>query len=101
MNFTTLITATDTSGAAATGYTVDMTLPFSGADASDKLCRYTGTGQVWDCAATSSTANSVTRAGITQLSPWTVGNDAGPNLATFSRTSGSYGNWPSACHFSR
>lgn len=60
---------------------VDFTL-----DASDKLCRYTGTGIVWDCAMTSTNNSTqrITRTGISQLSPWAVGNDVGPTAVAYS-----------------
>jgi hypothetical protein len=71
------ITGTDSSGNPATGYVVDLTLPTTFTPvAGDELCRFTGSG--WDCAATSFTTNSITRAGITQLSDWTVAVHPGP-----------------------
>ena len=75
---------TDRITEAAADYTVNLTLPFSTADANDKVCRYTGTG--WDCAATSFVANtSITRMGVTQLSSWAVGNNAGPTAITLNK----------------
>jgi len=67
------------------GYTVDITLPHSvSPDTNAKVCRYTGSGQVWDCDRTSSTANTVTRTGINTLSDWAVGNNVGPTAITLS-----------------
>ncbi len=65
------LVGTDSSGNPATGFTVDLTLPFANADNAAKLCRYTGSG--WDCAASSHTSTSVTRTGVTEFAVWTVG----------------------------
>ena len=52
----------------------------------DKVCRYTGSGQVWDCAMSSYTSNSITRNGVTSFSDWAAGNnvgdDGGPTAVT-------------------
>ncbi|HNB51326.1 MAG TPA: hypothetical protein PK530_05265 [Anaerolineales bacterium] len=62
-------------------FAVDVTLPYSTADASDKVCRYSGSD--WSCAANSYIANtSITRQNVTQFSDWTVGNNAGPTALT-------------------
>jgi hypothetical protein len=70
------------------GFTVTLTIPTSFVpDADDKVCRYTGVGQVWDCAMSSFTSNSITRTGVNQFSVWAVGESVGPtavSLATFS-----------------
>jgi hypothetical protein len=42
------------------------------------VCRYTGSGTTWNCVASSSTANTVTRAGITSGGAFAVGNNAPP-----------------------
>jgi hypothetical protein len=71
------IAGMDSNGAPAAGFTVDLTLPTTFiAGATHALCRYAGIG--WDCAATSYTTSSVTRAGLTELSDWTVGREANP-----------------------
>jgi len=58
------------------GYTVDVTLPQTGADDTlAQACRYTGAD--WDCDRTSSTPASVTRSGVTALSDWAVGYPPG------------------------
>jgi hypothetical protein len=58
------------------GYTVDVTLPQTGADDTlAQACRYTGAA--WDCARTSSTPAAVTRTGVTALSDWAVGYPPG------------------------
>ncbi|RCK72025.1 MAG: Fibronectin type III domain protein [Anaerolineae bacterium] len=63
----------------ASGFTLNLTLPTSFTpDANDKVCRYTGSGQVWDCGQSTITGNSITRENITALSDWAVGNDVGP-----------------------
>ena len=65
----------DASDASASGYAVDLTLPVSGftPDEDARVCRYTGAGRSWDCAATSYTTDTITRNGVTQLSDWAVG----------------------------
>ena len=76
-----------------TGYSVNLTLPRDNANA-PSACRYTGTGTVWDCDLSSSTANSVTRNNVTALSPWAVGDNAiiAPSIAeAFSPTTINYG----------
>jgi predicted outer membrane repeat protein len=68
----------------ATGFSVTLTLPSGGIpDSNDKVCRYTGSGKVWDCALTSFDADTqmLTRAGVTAFSDWTVGN-ANPTSVT-------------------
>ena len=63
----------------ATGFGVTLTLPTTFTPgANDKVCRYTGSVQVWDCAADSHTDNSITRNGVTAFSDWAVGNNVGP-----------------------
>ena len=62
-------------GAAASGFTVNLTLPTAfSAGSSDQLCRFTGSA--WDCALDSFTANSVTRQGVTAFSDWAVEDNA-------------------------
>jgi len=73
------ITAADCTG----GFDVNLTLPADfTADDKDKVCRYTGSGQVWDCAMTSFTGSSITRNGVTAFSQWAAGNNAGPTAVT-------------------
>ncbi len=77
-----------TPSAGASGYNLDLTLPHNSVpDANDKLCRYTGSG--WDCAASSfdAGAQTITRAGVTQLSDWATGNDVGPTAITLQQAS--------------
>ena len=77
------ISATNSSGAAASSYTVDLTITVSFVpDADDRLCRYTGSG--WDCAADSFDAGgqTITRNGVTQFSDWAGGNDVGATAVT-------------------
>jgi hypothetical protein len=63
----------------ATGFSVNLTLPTTFTpDDKDKVCRYTGSGQVWDCAADSRIANTITRNNVSQFSDWAVGNNVGP-----------------------
>lgn len=63
----------------ASGFSLTLTLPTNLIpDSKDKLCRYTGSAQNWNCAASGfdAGAKTITRAGITALSDWAVGNDA-------------------------
>lgn len=77
------ITGTNSLNAPASGFNVNLTLPASFTpDTDDKVCRYTGTGVVWDCAVTSFGSNSITRNGVTQFSPWATGNNVGPTAVT-------------------
>ena len=64
------------SGAAASGYSLNLTLSAPGftPDGDDQICRHTGSG-VWDCAMTSFTASTITRDGVTQLSDWAIAKD--------------------------
>jgi predicted outer membrane repeat protein len=66
---------TDSSGFSS----VNLTLPTTFTpDANDKVCRYTGSGQVWDCAYYSHTTDSITRNDVSAFSDWAVGNNVGP-----------------------
>ena len=65
----------------ASGFMANLTLPhYDTPDTMDKVCRYTGTAKVWDCAASSYNAvdKTITRNGIAQFSPWATGNNVGP-----------------------
>ncbi|MCX6028509.1 MAG: hypothetical protein NT169_04290, partial [Chloroflexi bacterium] len=62
----------------AGGYTVTLTLPHNGL-AGPTACRYAGAD--WDCVRTSFTPTTVTRSGITTLSPWAVGDGIAPPVA--------------------
>jgi len=80
-----IITGLDGLGNPAGEFSVTLTLPTNFTpDGNDKLCRYTGIGQIWDCAASSFDAvnNTVTRIGVPGFSTWAVGNDVGPNAVT-------------------
>jgi hypothetical protein len=62
----------------ASGFSLTLTLPVSMTpDSKDKVCRYTGSAQTWDCGLTDfdAGAKTITRSGITALSDWAVGND--------------------------
>jgi hypothetical protein len=77
------ITAVDSGGSPAAGFTLTLTLPHNGLT-SPKACRYPGNqgGAGWSCddgTHTTFTANTVTRSGITELSEWAVGNQVNPN----------------------
>jgi len=70
-----------TPNAGATGFNVNMTLPANFVpDDQDKVCRYTGVDEIWDCAANyfDAALQTITRAGVTAFSDWAVGDDAGP-----------------------
>jgi hypothetical protein len=61
--------------------TVNLTLPvnFVVSDTPpDLVCRYTGSGVVWDCAADAHTTDTITRNGISSFSDWAAGNNVGP-----------------------
>jgi hypothetical protein len=67
----------------SSGFNLNMTIgvilsEFGTLDANDKVCRFTGSD--WDCGYTShdNGDQTITRTGITQLSPWTAGNNVGP-----------------------
>jgi hypothetical protein len=78
----------------ATDFSVTLTLPTTFTpDTNDKVCRYTGSGQVWDCAMSGYTANSITRNGVSAFSDWAVGNNVGPTaikLQDFQSSSAPY-----------
>lgn len=58
----------------ASGYSVNLTLPVPGftPDENARMCRRHGLGMIWYCAATSYTADTITRNGVAQLSDWAV-----------------------------
>ena len=65
------------------GYTVNLTLPHNSVpEDKDKVCRWTGTSTIWDCAANGYDAvqGTIWRDGITQLSEWATGNNVGPTV---------------------
>ena len=65
-------------------FTVTLTLPYAGAHAGSRACRYPGGmgGAGWDCGDGTYTSYSagaaVTRAQVTAFSDWTIGNDVTP-----------------------
>jgi hypothetical protein len=67
-----VISATNSTGGAASGYSATLVLPRDGA-ADPKVCRYAG-GAGWDCVRDGFDGSSVWRAGITSFSDWAVGN---------------------------
>lgn len=61
--------------------TADLTLPVTFTpDVDDKVCRYSGSGQTWDCAMDAYTSNTITRDGVTTFSTWAAGNDVTPTV---------------------
>jgi hypothetical protein len=60
--------------------TANLTLPHNLAGTT-QACRFVS-GTTWDCARDSSTANTVTRDGVSAFSDWAVGNNVGPNAVT-------------------
>jgi hypothetical protein len=77
------ISGIDSGGDTASGFSLDLTLPAAFVpDANDRVCRYTGTNQEWECAASEFSASTVTRSGVTQLSDWSLGNFAAPTGVT-------------------
>jgi hypothetical protein len=95
-----LITGLDHQGGPADGFNLTLTIsvPFI-PDANDKLCRYTGVAQIWDCAASGfDPVNfTITRSGIVAFSDWAVGNNVGSNAVTISELrASSPGRWRGA-----
>lgn len=80
------ITAVDGfSNPVTSGFDVTLIVPVSFTpDGNDKVCRYTGAGAVWDCAASSFDAGNktITRTGVNQFSDWAAGNEVGPTAVT-------------------
>ncbi|MBN1535798.1 MAG: hypothetical protein JW908_03620 [Anaerolineales bacterium] len=65
----------DSSNNTATGFDIQMTLPYTSADANDALCRWMD--DEWKCNTSSYVANtSVTVDHVTHFSDWAVGNNA-------------------------
>lgn len=64
----------DASGGLASGYSVNLTLPVPGftPDENARVCRHIGLGALWECAAASYTADTITRNDVAQLSDWAV-----------------------------
>ncbi len=75
-----------TATAGASNWSLTMSAPATiTLDSDDKLCRYTGVGQVWHCDMSNLNTPQtgwISRSGITQLSDWAVGNDVGPTAVT-------------------
>ena len=94
------IEATDTGGAAASGYTLSLVLPHRFGTATDvTACRYPGGlgGSGWDCTVTqTATSTQVTLTGVTQLSDWVVGQSVGPTAVTLQSTTADtpFTSWP-------
>jgi len=59
------------------GYTLTLTLPHANL-VDPKVCRYTGSGLIWDCDRTTFSSITVSRQNVIQLSDWAVGNYVGP-----------------------
>ncbi len=77
-----VIGGTNSLGQPASGFNLTLTLPANFIpDEADKLCRYLGVGQLWDCAASGfdATGRTITRANVVNLSDWAVGDDITPN----------------------
>ena len=54
------------------GLSIDLTLPLENPNSNDRICRYTGSGQSWDCAVGTSNGNTITRQNINQFSDWAI-----------------------------
>ncbi len=83
------ITATNSSDNPASGFLVDLTLPtLFTPDTNDKVCRYVGPGNVWNCVGNGFDAvnNTVTRINVNAFSDWAVGDDVGPTAVTVLHT---------------
>jgi hypothetical protein len=61
------------------GYTLTLTLPHDNLT-DPRVCRYTGSGYIWDCDRSTFTPSTVTRQGVTTLSDWAVGDSVGPTV---------------------
>ncbi|HSH03281.1 MAG TPA: choice-of-anchor Q domain-containing protein [Anaerolineae bacterium] len=75
------------SGNITSGVDINLTLPYVGADAATRVCKWPGNlgGAGWDCDDGSNTTfsgNYVTRANITGFSDWAVGQGANPTTIT-------------------
>jgi len=80
------ITAINSLGDPASGYSVNLTLPHNNLG-TPMLCRYPGTsgGYGWDCFDPTTSDNSfATLNGVTQFSDWTMGDGVGPTAVTIS-----------------
>jgi hypothetical protein len=74
-------------GDVTSGFSVDITLPYSSADADSRVCRWPGGlgGYGWDCgndANTSFGTGTVTRTSVDRFSDWAVGDHVGPTTVT-------------------
>ncbi|MEM7128456.1 MAG: LamG-like jellyroll fold domain-containing protein [Chloroflexota bacterium] len=59
------------------GFSIDLTLPLENGTPNDRICRYTGSGQTWDCApgiinSGTINGNTITRQNVTQFSDWAI-----------------------------
>lgn len=70
------------------GYTVNLTLPRPASVPANALVCRNATGG-WDCATSASTATTVTRSGISELSDWAVG--VGADVTTVQEVAGRWG----------
>lgn len=67
----------------AADFEVNLTLPADFTPgAGDKVCRYTDSGQDWDCAVASHTDTTLTRNNVTAFSEWAVSNVSAPAAVT-------------------
>jgi predicted outer membrane repeat protein len=74
-------------GNITSGFSVDITLPYSSADADSRVCRWPGDlgGYGWDCddgTNTSFGTGTVTRTAVDSFSDWAVGDRVGPTAVT-------------------
>jgi CSLREA domain-containing protein len=85
-------------GDVTSGFSVDVTLPYSSPDTYSRVCRWPGSmgGHGWDCddgTNTSFGTGTVTRTGVDRFSDWAVGDNVGPtavSLFTFTGRSSGY-----------
>ncbi|GIV98403.1 MAG: hypothetical protein KatS3mg057_3060 [Herpetosiphonaceae bacterium] len=67
---------------AGSDFSVDLSLPHEVNAATAQVCRYSGSGSEWDCDSDTTTAESVTRANISQLGgDWAVGDNPPARLS--------------------
>lgn len=62
----------------ASGFDLDLTLPYKNPDGDDRLCRYDALGGTWGCAQTSRSATDVTLTHVTALSDWVASSGTTP-----------------------
>ena len=69
----------------SSGFSLTLTLPHTEtATTTDEVCRYTGAGTTWDCAAYGWGGVNISRTWVMTLSDWTTGDGSNPTAVTLS-----------------